>query len=270
MVTATRLEERVETREIHIEELGRMMGIPIKLLPWWGSRRAGNVSGRGGVQRWQCPAAYTAAARRPEVRGKVICVFAGECHSKEHQKHRRRHRQTLEVIDAQGQAILIELKVYCASRWLLGVDEGTPYVVPVVLRVQSVNEAFDWLMPKKVKEAAAQGLDVKRQGDWFFIPHTREPNLNEWDDHLYYRLYIRNHLYRLFHLCYTGYETRHRASEVVYNCIFGMPCEVPVVRGRVTAPDHKTLRLEGWHLAIRNRSHQNRNQRFHNVRGIDD
>lgn len=261
--------QRVEIRETSLEELGQMMGIPIKLLPWWGSRRQ---SGRSGVERqrmWLCPADPILPKKSPEVRDGFIILWAGECHFRGRwHREQHNHRQTIEIKDAKDQAILVEIRAYTSvrSRYLLGMDGTAPFIVQVVRRVESVEEAFQWLMPNRVKEAIIQGLDVKCQGDWFFIPYNREPNLHQWDDTLIYRLYKRNHLYRNFQLCYSGAPTRHRASLVVYNSVFLLPCEVPIVKGKVQAPDHEVLNLKDWHLAIRNRSHPWRNTRRDNRR----
>lgn len=264
MVTKTLA--RVEVRETSLEELAHSMGIPIRILPWWGSRRQGADSGLGGVKSWLCPAAGNGLKRRPEVLDGMICVWKGKCGF--HDGYRiHTHKQEVEVKDAGNRAILVAIRS-CGgviSHHLLGMDNTAPYVVQVSSRVQTVDAAFQWLIPKKVKEAVIQGLDVKRQGDWFFIPHSRDPNLNKWDDFLHYGLYKRNHLYRNHPLVYNGALTRHRASFVVYNSILGLPCEAPIVKGKVRAPDHEMLNLGNqWHLGIRNRSHPWRNTQARN------
>jgi len=254
--------QKVETRETSLEGLGQMMGIPIKVLPWWGSRRQGSRSRSGGVEMWLCPADPILPKKRPEIRDGFIILWAGECHYRGRwHREQHNHRQTIEVKDVRDHAILIEIRAYTSirSRYLIGIDGTAPYIVQVFRRLESVEEAFQWLIPKRVKESIIQGLDVKRQGDWFFIPYNREPNFNEWDDFLHYGLYRRNHLFRNFPLVYNGAITRHRASLVVYNSVFGLPCEAPIVKGKVRAPDHEVLNLKDWHLAIRNRSHPWRN-----------
>ena len=261
--------KQVETRQISLEEQGRELGMPIRVRPWWGSVREPVISRQDEKRhiRWACPAEFNNRKKNPEIQGNEIILWAGRCYySKGYKPHT--HTQIIEVKDARYQAMLIIIRLgktkASRSQFLLGMDSGKPYVVQVGLCCQTTNEALSWLVPKLVKRAIAQGLDVKRQGDWFFIPHSREPNLHEWDKHLLYGLYQRNHLYRNYQLVYSGVATRHRATLVVYNSALGLPCEAPIVKGKVRAPDHGTLVFDQWHLAIRNRSHPHRNARSDN------
>ena len=56
--------------------------------------------------------------------------------------------------------------------FLCSMDEQSYFVSLLPHKVNSVKEAFDSLKPEKVKESLASGVDVKRQGEWFFIPVT--------------------------------------------------------------------------------------------------
>ncbi|GAH33695.1 unnamed protein product, partial [marine sediment metagenome] len=196
MVTELKTRERVEIRRLNLEEFGEMVGVPIKVRPWWGSirRRFSTVLmqvridgleseepevGRKEHLTWECPADGRNRKKAPEVQDGVIIVWEGQCGYKgAYDKHT--HAQTIEVKSVAHQAMLISLRLSETARsyFLLGVDGGSPFVVQVTKRPQTVDEAFQWLMPKKVKEAVIQGLDVKRQGDWFFIPTSREPRLH--------------------------------------------------------------------------------------------
>lgn len=44
------------------------------------------------------------------------------------------------------------------------------FLTKLVRRVKTVAAAYDSLMPKAVKAALAAGLDIKRQGEYFFVP----------------------------------------------------------------------------------------------------
>jgi len=271
MVTAVDVRQ-VETQRITLEELGRELNLPIKVRPWWGSRRQSADSGRGGVKKWLCPADFSNHKRNPEIQGGKIVLREGPCHySKGYKPHT--HAQIIEVKDAGYQAMLITISLNnikaSLAQFLLGMDEGRPYAVQVTLRCQTINEALSWLVPKKVKSAFAQGLDVKRQGDWYFILYNREPNFNVWDSLMRYGLYRLNHLYRNHELVYNGVATRHQATFVVYNSVFGLPCAAPIVKGKVRAPDHNPLVLDQWHLAVRNRSHPHRNAGVNNRAYVD-
>jgi hypothetical protein len=50
-----------------------------------------------------------------------------------------------------------------------------PFLVQIPTAVSTVEEAYDSLMPEVVKTAIQNGKDVKRQGEWFFIPTEQNP-----------------------------------------------------------------------------------------------
>lgn len=62
------------------------------------------------------------------------------------------------------------------------------FLVEVPMRVSSIREAYEALKPSEVKEAESQGLKVKRQGEWFFIPvkgqYTQDTEVEQWGDKL--------------------------------------------------------------------------------------
>ena len=60
----------------------------------------------------------------------------------------------------------IEHKIF--NPFLVQVPEnGTP--------INTVPDAYSSLIPNEVKDAIAKGLNVKRQGEWFFIPAEKNP-----------------------------------------------------------------------------------------------
>ena len=289
MVTA--VENRVETQQITLEELGRELGIPIKVRPWWGSirerksvvhkqcgHRAYEVFGHRNMEcsachimipvedterryvfsrEWPCPAGpYYNRIKWPEVRNGAIIVWEGPC--RVHPGKRspfHNHRQTVEVLDVDGQLILVSIRVSQSwSNFLLGMDDGHPFVRPVKRRETTVQDALDWLVPNKVREAFTLGLDVKRQGDWYFIPTTKKIRLHQYGSHVPLSApgLDSNKLYRGAALVY-GEQTRHTGGLVVYQSVLGLPHLAPFVRGVIKAPDHPPLHLEGWHIAIRQR-----------------
>ena len=242
MVTAVETKEKVDQKVdlITLEEFGGMIGIPIKVHPWQES-----------VPR-EC------RKKNPEIQNGAIVVWEGKCGYGGHT-----HAQVIEVKIVAHRAMLITVRIteQGPSQFLLGVDGAAPYVVQVPLRAQTVDGALDWLMPKLVREAIAQGLDVKRQGDWYFIPRDKPPSIHERGDRIYRATGIvsTNKLYRGAHLIFNGTETRHRASMVVYQVMAGTNGPAPLVKGKVTGPDHEPLYLDKWHLGVRNRSHPWRN-----------
>jgi len=120
------------------------------------------------------------------------------------------------------------------------------------------------------------GLEVKRQGDWFFIPLSGEPKQEEpqrnlvtsWGEVPWTNPRLQRRVcYSEVDLVY-GVRTRHRGELVVYNSFVGLPYLAPIVKGRVYAPDHDDLYLESWHIGVRNKT--STGGRRENARGQDD
>ena len=267
MVTETK--ERVEARPITLEELGEMIGVPIKVRPWGGSVR-------GRTRRWECSGGYNHDRPKfPEVQDGKIILWEGRCRyryqwggPKIHD-----HAQTIEVKAVAQKAMLIILRrsPRSYSQFLIGMDGNSPYAVPVNRRLSTVKQALDWLMPNLVRKAIEQVLDVKRQGDWFFIPMNREPSRRSDGGHVYGSQpgLKTNALYHGVYLVFNGTQTRHRGGIVIYQTIQGINGPAPIVRGNVQAPDHETLHLETWHIGVRNRSTPWRNERRRQHRYAD-
>jgi hypothetical protein len=281
-----------ETRQKTLEEVGRDIGLSIKVLPWWGSVRerkrpvhkkcgmlihpynygrttffcphcqerveADDTERRYVFSRsWPCPGGSSRnQIKWPEVRNGAIVVWEGPCRARPGRRSRfHNHSQTVEVLDVDGQLILVAIRVSTAwSNFLLGIDDGHPFVRPVKRRETTVQDALDSLVPNKVREAFMLGLDVKRQGDWYFVPVQQAPKLA--DGYRYVPLSSpglrAGALYRGAALVYGG-QTRHTGGLVVYQSVQGLPYPAPFVRGVVKSPDHPPLRLNGWHMAIRQR-----------------
>jgi|Deesub1362A_J573_1020465.scaffolds.fasta_scaffold00319_28 hypothetical protein len=54
--------------------------------------------------------------------------------------------------------------------FLCSMDEGSYFVSELPAPVKTVTDAFESLKPDAVRKAEAQRLEIKRQGEWFFIP----------------------------------------------------------------------------------------------------
>ena len=301
------VKRQVEQQEpLNFEQFGELLGIPITVRPWWGSVRrrgrrfhkkcgnplsetvpgyclechkgvdGGEVLIKEFEREWLC-SVDGSSIKAPEVQKGRIILWEGPCG---HHSHNRKipHSQETKIRDVQDRVMLISIWVrQYFSNWLIGVDGRAPFVVPILRRHMKVQEAFDWLMPVKVKRAIATGLEVKRQGDWFFIPVSDEPKHCElrafartWQESVPFSNppLARHVLYEDVSLIY-GEQTRHRAEQAVYNAVVGIPhvC-APFVRGRVYAPDHEDLQLESWYLAVRNKC--STGGRRDNARGQDD
>lgn len=119
------------------------------------------------------------------------------------------------------------------TAFLVGMDETAHFVAQLPEKVQSVDEAHDVLKP-----ALAKGVnDVKRQGEWFFVPVTNPSILKE--------LTAREPSLRMERL-----ETfsSHSATMVNYQ---HRKYALGLVADRRKG-HHKTLLLPTWHRVIRN------------------
>lgn len=286
----------IETWPITLPHLGDLVGVPIVMKPWWGSLRqpdplihgacghrvvmkpgkywewvphcvhcrrilgAKDIKTKRGPRRWICPGGSYQQIKWPEIQGGSVVIWEGKCYVKSKRGHK--HSQNVEVMSVAQGAILLKLSVNTnTSHFLVGVDDGHPYVTPVHKKPETVEEAFDWLVPNMVKKAIAEGLEVRRQGEWHFIPTDKEPREDDKQDLIYFRSiagnlvqrFYKHTLYRNMQLIY-GDETRHRGQVVCYQNIFGLAHDAPLVKGKVTAPDHQPLYLPGWHIGVRNRS----------------
>lgn len=264
MVTQAR-PATVEAQEITLEQLGEIIGIPIKVKPLWGSIREGKVTEEYDprpqhqhrlrvrnprYRRWVCPLGNENTPLLPVANGKVIVVYSGRCGMQAfNKKHPHGHRQDIKVleVDRRRKAMLVDIEARGAKgytrglRVILGVDDGSPFVVRVIGGKwnTTLDQAFQSLKPNCVKRAEAQGLDVKRQGDWFFIPVSGAPSSQccEVDDVNVEDPKALRHL---------GMPTRHYAEEIMCDRFD------TYVRGIVNSPQHGDLYLETWHEACRN------------------
>lgn len=160
----------------------------------------------------------------------------------------------MQILDVEERAMLVLVPVRDDGymiKVLIGVDSPMtlPFVTQVKKGVATVSEAFDSLVPIAVKRAIEAGLDVKRQGDWYFIPSAKTPSAGSF---VPYRPWGQRETRTLKDgVLYSGWEssieTRHAATHVLHR-----PNGRPFVKGTVIAPNHPDLDLgDHWHLAIR-------------------
>lgn len=64
-------------------------------------------------------------------------------------------------------AAVIEHK---SKYYLCGLDDGSYFVCELTGRPRSCEHAYEMLKPREVKKAEAEGVEVLRQGEWFFVP----------------------------------------------------------------------------------------------------
>jgi hypothetical protein len=160
----------------------------------------------------------------------------------------------MQILDVEEKAMLVLVPVRDDGymiKVLFGVDSSMtlPFVTQVKKGVATVSEAFESLVPIAVKKAIEAGLDVKRQGDWYFIPAAKTPYAGSFKTE---RPWGQRQTRTLKDgVLYSGFEsnieTRHTATVVLHRSNGR-----PYVKGTVTAPNHPDLELgDHWHLAIR-------------------
>jgi len=276
-----------------VREVGERIGIPVVIRPWWGSRRQLYIRRHkkcghdGGLLdrfwcsqcqcfvepkdinmiklepgRWVCPAGYQQQLKWPTVEGDKVVMWEGRCGARYFAAQRKRygseihiHRQALEVLDFSAVAMLVRVSV--GSRrlnFLIGRDDGHPFVQVVTKNQVTVDNAYDYLVPVPVFNAQMHGVDVKRQGDFFFVPREffrgrpvrdEKSRVRPWPGRLDSR--VANAEYGTIYSHAPIHGTRHIAERLIWACPHDL------VRGVVTAPDHPAVKLETWHVAIRNR-----------------
>jgi hypothetical protein len=120
-------------------------------------------------------------------------------------------------------------------------DEGTYCVIELPMRLASVTKAFDCLKPAAVHAAELEGKEVKRQGEWFFIPAvSAPPGRSKARQAALPRRNDAGNLHVVPHLQIGG--TLFVKGSVYHR------------DGRTerASRQHRTLRLDGWHTAHRN------------------
>jgi len=144
------------------------------------------------------------------------------------------HGQNVYVLETNPEEhiALIEMRkygdMYGAGMWhyLIGI-EGSLFIAQVPSTIDTLAEALESLKPAAVKRAEVNGADVKRQGDWYFIPVNRKPRGT---------VEVNQPL-----------DDDHVADEAV------ILKTVAYARGIVTHGHHASLNLgKTWHKALQN------------------
>lgn len=276
---------------LDVRDVGGRIGIPVVIRPWWGSRRQlyerrhkkcgslvyqwggwycskckwdvkpneiENIKLRPG--RWVCPAWYSQRINWPEVIDGHVVMWEGRCGARYYAAQISRygftthvHRQTLEVLDFTSDAMLVRVSVNNHRlSFLIGRDDGHPFVQVVTKNQATVAEAYDFLVPAPVFQAQMHGFDVKRQGDWFFVPiefwrsrpvRDEKRRVRPWPGRLDSASASADSG-TIYSNAPIG-RTRHIAERLIWIWPYDL------VKGAVTAPDHPPVELETWHRAVR-------------------
>lgn len=295
MVTETipvREQEQEVLPVLGVCEVGEIIGIPIVVRPWWGSRRrlfetlhtkcggrvyrdyngwwcfaCGRVSAkdvkltRANPARWVCAAGWRQQLKWPAVQGDKVIMWEGRCGERYAAAQIKRygsaihvHRQTLEVLDFSTTAMLVRVSVNNHRlNFLISRDDGWPFVHVVTKSQTTVAAAYDYMVPVPVFNARMHGFHCPRQGDFFFVP----------------REFWGNGCIRAAEKAPAPLPQNGRPENVNWDQnrpylnvpiqgtrhvaeLFIFHIPFDLVKGTVTAPDHPPLQLETWHCAIRN------------------
>jgi hypothetical protein len=157
-----------------------------------------------------------------------------------------------------GASLVRFLETFYLSSTDRGAHWGFGYfLTQLPIAVKTVPQAFKALKPEVVSRAERNKKDVKRQGEWFFIPFGNTRKLMKFlnKDRLFYQpslgaLMEKQRLLPL--VSANGRDPHHR----VRDCVEGIGHEL-FVRGTVRhtgyPPEHKMINLrEVWHRAIPN------------------
>lgn len=122
-----------------------------------------------------------------------------------------------------------------------------PFLVQLQVEASTIADAYESLKPQAVKDAEAKGLEVKRQGEWFFIPvkgkfEPRKAAPNRWDKREFEPLTLR-----------AGQNRPNTVSKYADDGNGGQ-----VVTGYVehSGREHAKLMLDGWFRPVPNTSVQ--------------
>jgi hypothetical protein len=123
--------------------------------------------------------------------------------------------------------------------FICGMDEGSYFVSELPKPAKTVEGAFKVLKPYSVQKAEKNGIEVKRQGEWFFIPQKKE----DLPHHL-----VKNEL--------KSHSLPHEvnsAAHIVTRMFKGMGRTFTKGYVRHSRKEHRPLNLgEQFHIAVKN------------------
>ncbi len=116
------------------------------------------------VADWKGPETVTIDHRH---QANSVCDLCGTWQTRASFRQEERHYTGADLVVQSTKHFLFDLDrgELCHGRW-------NPFICLLEkgIRARTVEEAYDSLMPSAVRDAKAAGLDVQRQGEWFFIP----------------------------------------------------------------------------------------------------
>jgi len=121
-----------------------------------------------------------------------------------------------------------------------------PFLAKLPNPVENIEAAYESLKPEEVVKAETQGLKVRRQGEWFFIPSEKSPENSKATNKILSTDKNRNSRSR-----FTLQAGQNRPNHAAYGFKIG---EDAYVSGKVehSGREHAPIILTGWYKVIPN------------------
>jgi len=193
---------------------------------------------------------------------------------------------SMDMLDKDENSVLLRIPVlvfnwaketfeYKGDEYVL--NELGNFIAALAEPCKTVKEAYESMMPDMVKDARAKGIEIHRQGEWFFTPFAKDPKLiedvksieKEWYVDIFSKCPICGKVAeRLPYACYMHAETFDRVEVKRYRLKFPgleegsshVARKVGKYKGHIVVlgpirhvdRDHEILRIKGWYYALRN------------------
>lgn len=156
----------------------------------------------------------------------------------------------IHIIATNGTATLLEWR----KRYFLNAEDEGRFIVELVGPCKTLKEAYESMKPNAVRIAENLNNEVKRQGEYFFIPL---PTLKTRDVSERERIITHKGLERDYYeeKDFVAFERLFPEVEESRHCVTEKATSLGkvVVRGTVRHPEHRMLKLgKTWHLVAKN------------------
>ena len=128
-------------------------------------------------------------------------------------------------------------------KYLMGMDECHLFIAELPRNLGPINkikDAYKALKPEDVIEKETDTNRIKRQGEWFFIPATKEEMRN-----------INKNINLVEKKQPLGESKWKSANSHIADLLLTILTE-QFAKGKISHRDHKTLKLHGWFKVVKN------------------
>lgn len=131
--------------------------------------------------------------------------------------------------------------------YLATLDDNQYCIIQLPRKSRTVADAINALKPRQVLDAEATGVDVKRQGEWFFVPLDSPAT----DKSVAASLGMTQTL-----LCKRSKPRplpKQHAESNDHTCRWIECGRQILATGLVRHPEHRSVKLDSWHVVYKNR-----------------